>query len=318
MNTQRDGLIQAIEGEADRAPSAAVSRLVEEVRRRHGEAVVAVLFYGSCRRDGDCVNGIADFYVLVESYRAAHGRALPALLNALLPPNVYYLESRFEEHVVRVKYAIVSLASFLRGASPSGFHPWIWGRFSQPCSLVYARDAAAREAVLGALADAVETMIGETAPLMAGTVDTETLWCRALAESYRTELRVEDARRAKELYAQSASYYEKVTEIVVESGGAPGLELRHDGGLQLVAAPRQAARRRAGRRWLGRRMLGKLLSLPRLVKGLFTFEGGVDYALWKIERHTGTPVVLTPWQRRHPLLAAPGVLWRLYRRRLLR
>ena len=40
-----------------------------------------------------------------------------------------------------------------------------------------------------------------------------------------------------------------------------------------------------------------------------------SYAAWKIERHTGIPIKLTPWRERHPLLAAPGVLWSLWRAR---
>ena len=52
----------------------------------------------------------------------------------------------------------------------------------------------------------------------------------------------------------------------------------------------------------------------RLVKAASTFTGGPDYLAWKIERHSGVKVELTPWQRRHPILAAPGMFWRLYRR----
>jgi hypothetical protein len=66
--------------------------------------------------------------------------------------------------------------------------------------------------------------------------------------------------------------------------------------------------------WRFRRLVGKLLSILRLAKGVFTFDGGVDYILWKIERHSGVKATATPWQRRHPLLAAPGLAWRLYRR----
>ena len=56
----------------------------------------------------------------------------------------------------------------------------------------------------------------------------------------------------------------------------------------------------------------------RLAKASFTFEAGPDYVAWKIRRHTGVPVALTPWQRRHPLLAAPLLLWRLARRNAVR
>ena len=51
----------------------------------------------------------------------------------------------------------------------------------------------------------------------------------------------------------------------------------------------------------------------RLVKAAFTFDGGPDYLVSKIARHTGVTIELTGWQRRHPVLAAPILLWRLRR-----
>jgi hypothetical protein len=60
------------------------------------------------------------------------------------------------------------------------------------------------------------------------------------------------------------------------------------------------------------------VSVLRLVKGLFTFQGGPDYILWKIQRHSGVAVELSPRARRFPLLAAWGIAWRLYRRRAFR
>ena len=64
-----------------------------------------------------------------------------------------------------------------------------------------------------------------------------------------------------------------------------------------------------------RRRLGKLLNLARLARAMTTFEGGMRYAAWKIERHTGLPVKVTPLRERYPLLAAPSVLWLLWRSR---
>ena len=48
------------------------------------------------------------------------------------------------------------------------------------------------------------------------------------------------------------------------------------------------------RRWRRRRLAGKLLNLLRLVKGAFTFEGALDYVLWKVERHSGVRVAVSP------------------------
>jgi hypothetical protein len=67
--------------------------------------------------------------------------------------------------------------------------------------------------------------------------------------------------------------------------------------------------------WNRRRRFGKPLNLLRLLKAATTFEGAARYAAWKLERHTGVAVRLTPWRERHPVLAAPGVLWQVWRER---
>ncbi|MCB2064228.1 MAG: hypothetical protein KDE25_12410, partial [Novosphingobium sp.] len=57
------------------------------------------------------------------------------------------------------------------------------------------------------------------------------------------------------------------------------------------------------------------LNLVRLVRAASTFEGASRYAAWKIERHTGVAVAITPWREKHPVLAAPGVLFSVWRAR---
>ncbi|MFL1875823.1 hypothetical protein ACIKT0_11600, partial [Hansschlegelia beijingensis] len=74
----------------------------------------------------------------------------------------------------------------------------------------------------------------------------------------------------------------------------------------------------AERAWRRRKRIAKPLNLARLAKAAFTFSGGVDYLAWKIERHSGHRVEVTPFQRRHPLLAAGPALWRLWRKGVLR
>jgi hypothetical protein len=65
--------------------------------------------------------------------------------------------------------------------------------------------------------------------------------------------------------------------------------------------------------WIVRTVQGKLLSVLRLMKAAFTFQGGADYLIWKIERHSGVKIELTPAQRRHPIWAGLTTFWRLYR-----
>ncbi|HKY89451.1 MAG TPA: hypothetical protein VJM11_00365, partial [Nevskiaceae bacterium] len=78
------------------------------------------------------------------------------------------------------------------------------------------------------------------------------------------------------------------------------------------------ARIEAERDWSRRKRLGKPLNLLRLAKAAFTFDGAMDYVAWKVERHSGVKVEVSEWQRRHPLLAAPGLYLRLKRRGVIR
>ena len=80
-----------------------------------------------------------------------------------------------------------------------------------------------------------------------------------------------------------------------------------------------AAHRVVGRwAWLLRRLFGKALSMARLLKALFTFEGGLDYAAWKLGRHSGQSVEIPDRVRRHPLIFVWPLLWQLYRRGVIR
>lgn len=56
------------------------------------------------------------------------------------------------------------------------------------------------------------------------------------------------------------------------------------------------------------------MSIMRLVKALFTFEGGLDYIAWKLERHSGEKIVIPDTVRRAPLIYLWGFFWGLYRR----
>ncbi|MBW1980227.1 MAG: hypothetical protein JRJ12_03315, partial [Deltaproteobacteria bacterium] len=56
----------------------------------------------------------------------------------------------------------------------------------------------------------------------------------------------------------------------------------------------------------------------RLLKAAFTFEDGLEYVLWKIERHSGVKVEVSRRLQQHPLLAAAVLSWRLYRRKAFR
>src|SRR5690606_32935231 len=88
---------------------APVAAMAEALARRHPRGIAAMLFYGSCLRRGEPLEGVLDFYLLVDDYRVFHGSALAAWANALLPPNVYYAEAAWNGSTLRAKYAVVTL-----------------------------------------------------------------------------------------------------------------------------------------------------------------------------------------------------------------
>lgn len=309
-------LLERIETELTQPVGDGIAAAVAEVRRRHGDAVAATLFYGSCLRDGQDVDRVIDFYVVVERYRDIHRNPLWAVLNALLPPNVYYLDAPFGERRVRAKYAVISIDDLAKGTSPRALLSTLWGRLSQPCALVYARDPGIARRIAEALVSAAETVTAETVALMPEQFPAAELWRRGFVESYRTEFRAERANRSDTLIATFPERYDAITGALASAGRLRGATIA-DGETGRLTLKRQTggrARRAARFKWWLRRLLGKSLHPLRLAKAAFTFQGGLDYLLWKIENHSGVRTEPTPWQRRHPLLAAPALAWRLKRR----
>ena len=292
--------------------------LRDALLERYGDAVDALLFYGSSLRSGNALEGLVDLYVVVDNYRSAYGRFLPAVFNKLLPPNVYYLEVTVNGQRVRAKYAVITLRDLERGTSMRWFHSYLWGRFSQPCGLLYNRDEETGQRVLRALAQAMTTFLTRVLPALPERLDCAAIWQQGLALSYRAELRAEKPQRAVHLYEYWQDHYRAATALAMHT--LPfDIQRQQDTSRLLYSVSMPQHTRLLGRLgWLLRRIQGKLLSLLRLVKASFTFQGGIDYIAWKLERHTGVPVEVTPKVRRHPLIYGWGLLWRLYRRGVFR
>ena len=276
---------------------AAVRTMAEAVRTRHAGAALGVLFYGSCLRKPESLlaDSLLDFYLLVDDYKQAYRGSLMALANRALPPNVFYLETRHEGATLRCKYAVISLAQFQSGVSSDTNNVSLWARFSQQSRLVWARDTAIIQPVSAACAEAVLTMLGNAVPLVESNAIAEAVWQRAFEETYRAEVRSEGTSRAIELVNADLERYRRTYAL------ARGLIQSAVGAGSCAAA------------WRHRRWTSKLLNFARLVKATFTFDGALDYVLWKVKRHSGVVVPVTDWQRRHPLLSAPVLAWRLYR-----
>jgi hypothetical protein len=121
------------------------------------------------------------------------------------------------------------------------------------------------------------------------------------ALTYGAELRAERRQRAGSIIDADPERYRRFGGAILDQG---------------VEA--EASSLDSERAWRWRRRKGKALTILRLAKASFTFAGGIDYLAWKINRHAGTRIVLKPWQRRWPLLAALTLLPRLVKRGAIR
>jgi hypothetical protein len=303
MNTDLRALI---EHETRRAVTAPAQAAAEALRAHYGSNVRAVVFYGSCLRDDD-PDGLLDFYVLVDRYRPALG-VLGAFFAACLPPNVYSHEFPTAGRIIRAKVAVMAWRPFMRGLTGRAFASTLSARFAQPAAIVFARDDRTIAELIGGFCGAVHTTIARTMPLMPARFTGRDLWRRAFAESFGAELRPETAARREAIVTRDRARYEAVTAAVLGGPCADGTFVNHAAG-------------RGGRTrllWRLRRIHGKTLNAARLIKAAFTFGGGLDYAAWKIGRHSGVRIALTAADRARPLIAGTRLFFLALRRGGLR
>ncbi|HEX2580454.1 MAG TPA: hypothetical protein VHL08_00570 [Dongiaceae bacterium] len=287
-----DKLHTAVRGELARPVSAAILAFAKAIAAER--PCRAILFYGSCldRPDHELAEGILDLYVLTDRARIGESFLLQ-WLGMLLPPNVYYREYRDEAgRTLRAKYAVMAIEDFHARASGLGEDISIWARFCQPSRLLWVADTASEERIVAAIAAAIRQALGAARSLCSST-NPEALWQTLLRATYGAELRSETEDRPALLFSRHRAYYDMVTASALPS-------------VTPIAA--------ADKRWRRWRRTNKLLNMLRLAKAAFTFEDGLSYVLWKIERHSGIVYRPSEWQKRHPLLAAPYLAWHLYRR----
>jgi hypothetical protein len=315
IGTPPPALIERVAREAAHEPSPALLELRDAVLSRHGDSVQAILYYGSCLRGGDPFDGLVDLYVLVDRYRHAFRSRLSALGNAWLAPNVYYLEASVGGRTVRAKYAVVSLRDFESGTSPRWFHSYLWARFAQPTGKLYLRAPAIEARIDRALAQAVLSFVARVVPRLSETFTATELWHRGLSLTYRAELRAEKTHRTAQLVEHNRDSFEARLSTALPALPYPV----HLSDQSTYRAELNSSSRLWSRlAWALRIVQGKLLSLLRLIKALFTFQGGIEYVAWKLERHSGQRIELTPRLRRYPLIFVWPLMWRLYRRGVFR
>nr|WP_202385532.1 hypothetical protein [Altericroceibacterium endophyticum] len=284
-----------------------VSAEIQQAAQIIGERLggVAVLFYGSVLRTND-LTGLLDFYVLTEGVQ--HG-GLRGTVSQHLWPDISFEETRVGDTLLRAKVATMPLDRFAAAASGDLLDTTIWTRFVQPSALVWSASDMVTQRVTDAVAAASRTAARFAAVLGPQRGSASDYWTALFRQTYATELRVERPGRESQILAYNPERYETLLRLAWQ---ADALEFDDNQG---VLEPEISATlaRRVAKIWRTRRRMGKVLNTARLVKAAFMLDGAARYGLWKIKRHTGIDIALTPWKERHPVLAAPGVMWKVWR-----
>ena len=290
-------LAQRIGASLDRSVRDEVAAYAKRLGEEAG--ALAVLFYGSNLRTGS-LEGVLDFYIL-----------LPGPQRERIWPRVSYREWDHAGERLRAKIATMSLRQFAIAAKGLSRDTTIWARFVQPSALVWQANEEARAEVTQALCAAAVTA-GRLAAVVGparGTADD--YWRALFRATYKAEFRVEKPGRENSILEVNAEHFDGLLPIAWNAGG---MRFKRMNGL-FEPLPNSAERRRVLKWWSRRARLGKPLNLLRLAKATTTFDGAADYAAWKLQRHTGIALEVTPFRARHPLLAAPGALVELWRKR---
>lgn len=279
------GLERLVAADLARPLPGAVAAFAARLAERFAPAK-AVLFYGSCLRDG-ARDGLLDFYVLT-------ARPL-GLADRIVGPTVRFVAA----DGLRAKVAVMPLSRFRAAMDPMAPLPYLWARFSQPVGLAWVEGPEAEAEIRSALAQALAAAAWWAERLSPAGTPAEAAFATLFRHSYGAELRAERADRPARLVEAAPERWRQAARLAFSD-------------------PSGDERRRAPAAWSWRHRLGRLAAAARLAKAAFTVQGGADYIAWKVERHSGRPVRLTDWQRRHPLLAAPRLLLSMKRQGLIR
>lgn len=272
--------VDAMLSDRDFADDPQVRALVAAARERFGERIEAVVLYGSFTRGQ--TDTLLDLYVLLRDLSGLPGWQRAA--GRLLAPNVYQLVSG----ETRAKVAVMTFADLEKGVR-ADVAPYFWARFAQPCALVWSAHENVRERFARLVTSAAERLVAASAAGGAALMPSREFWVHTFSLTYAAELRAERDSRYLELYEANAPYFDALHEAFAAGPQPPQTS------------------------WVLRRVAGKSMSVLRLVKSALTFDDPVDYALWKVQRHSGVTVTPTERQRRYPLIFAWPLVWRLYR-----
>lgn len=276
---------------------------------------IGVIYYGSSLWKKE-LTGLLDFYVVCDRLSDWYEQdSFKKIANYCLPPNIEYYEWTNTANPLRAKVAILSIDQLKKALSLSSMDTTMWARFCQPVKILWWKDEGARNALTDCLVKAVDTAVWWAATLGPEQGTAETYWCSLFRHTYDAELRVESQNRPMLILENREDYFTQLLTFGWKHCGISFVK-KEDHRLQPVLSKQQ--RELAGKQWMIRKRIGRPLNILRLIKAAFTFTGGAQYIAWKINRHRNIHLQLSNFQKRHPIINAPWILFKLYRQGLFK
>ena len=306
MTSTRD----ALTADALAAPDPRSARIVEALAAAFGGTCAAILHYGSHAQRADARPESAyDFFIIVDDYvpayrtlAASRGLArspgFAARLNRILPPNVLAITIPELAPPALAKCAVLSSADLTRAVSDRARDHFVQGRLFQHVQLAFARDEAARSAVLAALAACRERSFAWGRAYLPPTFDAMAYVRALLVRSFAAEIRPEDEDRVDALTGAQrdalAPVYDELLQRLVGRN-----VIRREGKVHRLVEQVTPADRRRQERYFAR---SKRRATMRWAKYVLLYENWLTYVVEKIERRSGVVMELTDRERRWPLI----------------
>ncbi len=254
-----------------------------------------------------------DFYVVVDDYKRFYKSSVHSMLNAFLPPNSYFLKLDRDGTPLPSKYCVLDTRSLDRTTRYPGIKDfYVAGRLAKCIRILYVDGPAFLSSFLDTVYNAMQFNVMFTLSEIKNPFTLDDFIMHLLALSYRSEVRTETEKKIESLYDGDRPFYTAVYGMFLDQELYRG-SIRAEDGHYAVVAPYFTDAYTG--RFISR---GKRRAVYRLSKSAYTFSDYVSYLELKVERTTGEKLVLSPLDRKHPLIFGWRHVFKLLKKKAIR